>query len=126
MPGARAPLVLVVEDRGSIRLLLEVALAREGWRVRSVPMAELALEALATEVPDVVLVDLLLPGQRGDEFIATLRELPGGRDIPVIVLSGIEGGLLASRAAGAQDFLAKPFDVEELLARVRAHLQAPA
>lgn len=121
-PIPRVPLVLVVEDRASIRHLLEIALGQEGMRVVAVATANEALECAAEQVPDLVLVDLLLSGRRGDALISALRALPNGDQIPVIVLSGIEGGLAASRAAGAQDFLAKPFDVYELLARVRRQL----
>jgi len=123
----RVPLVLVVEDRPSIRHLLEVALAQEGLRVIATATADEALESAVAQIPDVVLLDLLLPGRRGDALIAALRALPDGDHVPVIVLSGIEGGLAASRAAGAQDFLAKPFDLRELMARVRRQLgRAPA
>ena len=118
----RPPLVLVVEDRASIRQLLHVALSREGFRVDEAATADEGLARVRVEPPDVVLLDLLLPGRCGDSFIVAMRRLPAARDVPVIVLSGIEGGLAASRAAGAQDFLAKPFDLDELARRVRAQL----
>jgi two-component system phosphate regulon response regulator PhoB len=122
-PGP-VPLVLVVEDRASIRSLLAVALAQEGLRVAESATAEEALAQVAHEPPDLVLLDLLLPGTRGDALIRALRALPETRRTPVLVLSGVEGGLAASRAAGAQDFLAKPFDLDELAARVRRLLAA--
>lgn len=116
------PLVLVVEDRPSVRHLLEVALAQEGMRIASVANADDAWAVARVTPPDIVLLDLLLPGSRGDVFLRALRELPATRQTPVIVLSGVEGGLATSRAAGAQDFLAKPFDLRQLLERVRYHL----
>lgn len=118
----RAPLVLVVEDRPNIRYLLEVALAQEGLRVVSAATADMGLASAVAQAPDIVLLDLLLPGGRGDALVAALRLLPSGHRLPIIVLSGIEGGLAASQAAGAQDFLAKPFDLRELIARIRYQL----
>ncbi len=118
----RQSLVLVVEDRASIRQLLHLALGREGFRVDEAATAEEGLARVRAEPPDVVLLDLLLPGGCGDSFIGAMRRLPAARHVPVIVLSGIEGGLATSRAAGAQDFLAKPFDLDELARRVRAQL----
>lgn len=122
--GPRVPLALVVEDRQTIRQLLDIALSQEGLRVVGAATADQALEAAINEIPDIVLVDLLLPGRRGEALISALRQLPGGDRVPVIVLSAVEGGLAASRAAGAQDFLAKPFDLRELAERVRRHLGA--
>jgi DNA-binding response OmpR family regulator len=116
------PLVLVVEDRPSIRHLLEVALAQEAVRIASAANADDAWAVARVTPPDIVLLDLLLPGSRGDVFLRALRELPATRQTPVIVISGVEGGLEASRAAGAEDFLAKPFDLRQLLERVRYHL----
>lgn len=124
-PGEPAPLVLVVEDRASIRYLLRVALGQAGLRVNAVQSAEQALRSAREEPPNIVLLDLLLPTMRGDAFLGALRRLPGASSIPVIVCSGLAGGLAASRAAGAQDFLAKPFDLGDLLACVQRHLDAP-
>jgi len=121
-----APLALVVEDRPSIRQLLEVALTQEGLRVIATATADEALAVAITELPDIALLDLLLPGRRGDTLIAALRALPNGALLPIIVLSGIEGVGATSRAAGAQGFLAKPFDLRELIALVRTHLRRAA
>ncbi len=123
-PAAPAPpLVLVVEDRPSIRQLLKIALSREGFRVEDAATAGEGLARMRSEPPDVVLLDLLLPGARGEGFIAEMRRQPQVRHVPVIVLSGMEDGLAASVAAGAQDFLAKPFDLDELTRRVRLQLR---
>lgn len=115
--------VLVVEDRVNIRYLIEVALAQH--RIATIPVgtAEEAMTACRNRLPDLVLADLLLPGCPGDTFVRALRRLPGAESIPVIMLSGIDNGLAASRAAGAQGFMAKPFDVYALMALVESHLR---
>jgi len=121
---AIVPVVLVVEDRPGVRHLLEVALTQEGLRVVAVGDADDALAAAVAMPPDLVLLDLLLPGNPSASFLRALRQLPSGAETPVIVLSGLDGGLAASRAAGAQDFIAKPFDLRDLLQRVRQQLAA--
>ncbi len=115
--------VLVVEDRANVRYLIEVALAQH--RIATIPAAsgEEAIATCRTGLPDLVLADLLLPGCPGDAFVRALRRLPGADRVPVIMLSGIDNGLAASQAAGAQGFMAKPFDVYELVALVESHLR---
>jgi|BEDMetMinimDraft_2_1075160.scaffolds.fasta_scaffold10549_2 DNA-binding response OmpR family regulator len=125
--ATRAPLVLVVEDRASIRQLLDIALTEEGFRVVGAATAEEGLAAAKAEPPDVVLLDLLLPGPGGEALAFALRRLPGLHRVPIVVLSGLDGGLEAARAVGAQDFVAKPFDLRDLVARIRRQLaSAPA
>ena len=117
------PTVLVVEDRANIRYLIEVALAQHQIATVSVGTGEDAMAVCRARLPDLVLADLLLPGCPGDAFVRTLRTLSGAEGIPVIMLSGMDGGLAASAAAGAQDFLAKPFDVYALVEMVERHLR---
>lgn len=114
--GVRA---LIVEDRPAISELLAIALEGEGMIPVVTVHAESALAEARKQPPAIVLLDLLLPGPAGDSLITALRALPGCATVPVIVLSGAESGLVRSKAAGAQDFLAKPFDLRELVVRIR-------
>ncbi len=123
-PTRRAPSVLVVEDRASIRCLLEELLAQDGLRVRAAATTQEALEALDATTPDLVLVDLLLPGGCGDALVQTLRSRPATSTTPVIVVSGLDGAELISRELGVQEFVPKPFDVRHLLERIHFHLAA--
>jgi two-component system KDP operon response regulator KdpE len=117
--GAR---ILVVEDEEGVRRVLVNNLARRGFRVQAVETGERALEAAAATRPDLVLLDLNLPGLDGFAVLAKLRERG---TTPVIVLSvrGAEPDKVRALDLGADDYLTKPFGVEEMLARVRVALR---
>jgi two-component system KDP operon response regulator KdpE len=111
--------VLVVDDEVSIRRALGKALAANGYTVRLAESGDAASVDLATWAPDVVVLDLVMPGRDGFDV---LRELRTWSDMPVIVLSarGQERDKVLALDAGADDYLTKPFGIEELLARMRA------
>ena len=114
--------VLVVEDRAAIRSLVEVGLARAGLEVRTVAGAGEAFGAIRALMPDLVITDLVLPDGAGDALIGALRADPRTRALPVIVLSGLPGAAQVGTRAGADECIAKPFDVEHLIGRVLFHL----
>lgn len=117
----RAAHVLVVEDDPDIRSLLEQRIRRLGHASSSAGSAELALVACAERTPDLVLLDLGLPGMDGWGFLDALRATPGGDDVPVIIVSILDDERLDDRPPVA-GYLTKPFrnaDVDSLLA---AHL----
>lgn len=116
------PEVLVVEDRASIRWLMELGLASAGLRVRAVACADEAARAIRALRPDLVICDLLLPGGGAEAFIGELRGDPRTRDVPVIVTSGLSTAGELGRRVGADECIPKPFDVEHLVGRVRFHL----
>jgi len=120
-----ATTVLVVEDEAAIVRFLRPALEAEGFRVADAGRGAAALELAAKIKPDVVLLDLGLPDMDGLDI---LRELRRWTSAPVIVLSarGRERDKIAGLDAGADDYLAKPFGVEELLARIRVALRHAA
>jgi two-component system KDP operon response regulator KdpE len=111
--------VLVVDDEPHIRRALEVNLLSRGYLVVSAETGPEALEKAASAVPDLVVLDLGLPGLDGT---AVIRELRTWSDAPIVVLSvrGEERDKVAALDAGADDYVTKPFGVEELLARLRA------
>ena len=114
--------ILVADDDPEIRSLLKRALAYEGY---SVDLAEDGAQALALALaspPDLVILDVVMPGLDGMEVARRLR---AGGDVPVLMLTARSGtgDKVAGLDAGADDYLAKPFVLDELLARVRAHLR---
>ena len=114
--------ILVVDDEPSIRTLLKSTLARAGYAVIEAATAREAATAAQIDKPDLVLLDLGLPDRDGLEVIAALR---GDGNLPVIVVSAREDSeqKVAALDLGAEDYVTKPFDTEELLARVRAALR---
>jgi two-component system response regulator MprA len=114
-------LVLVVDDDPAIRRALERALSAEGFGVALAEDGEQALERVAFEPePDVILLDLGLPDMDGVKIVERLRA--DGNEIPILVLTARQAltDRVAGLDAGADDYLAKPFELDELLARVRA------
>ncbi len=118
-PGA---LVLIVEDEAPMRKLVSAALGAHGYRVLEAERAQQAVALLTGHNPDLVLLDLGLPDGDGLDLTRRLREFS---TVPVIVLSarGREDDKVAALDAGADDYLTKPFGVNELLARMRVALR---
>jgi two-component system KDP operon response regulator KdpE len=119
------PVVLVIEDEPSIRRFLRPTLASQGYRIVEAETGEDGLLQAATRQPDLVILDLGLPDLDGLEVIRRLREWTA---VPIIVLSarGAESDKVAALDAGADDYVAKPFAVGELLARARVALRHTA
>jgi len=120
--SAAALKILVVDDEPPIRKLLRMGLASQGHEVLDAPSGKVALELLGTK-PDLVILDLGLPDTDGLELLRAIRyRLP---DLPVVVLSsrGDEAGKVAALDLGADDYVTKPFGMNELFARVRAALR---
>jgi len=115
-------LVLVVDDEPQIRRALRANLVARGYDVELASSGEEALVAAADRLPDVVLLDLGLPGIDGMGVIEGLR---GWSEVPIIVLSvrGEEADKVAALDAGADDYVSKPFGMGELLARMRSALR---
>lgn len=123
--------ILVVDDEPDITALVAYHLARAGYRVKTAGTGTEALEAVAAEPPDLVVLDLMLPGRSGLEVLAELRRGEATRDVGVILLTARreEGDRIKGLAQGADDYLTKPFSPDELVLRVKAvlrRLKAPA
>lgn len=117
--------ILVVDDDPAIREMVGLALVRDGFAVLEAGDANAAGSALDTGEVDLVLLDWMLPGQSGFELIRALRGTQPHRNIPVIMLTARdqEHERVAALEAGADDYIAKPFSISELLARIRAVLR---
>ena len=117
--------ILIVDDSVESLKLLSGTLSAEGYDVRPADSGELALEAVALSPPEVILLDMRMPGMSGLEVCRKLKSSPESRDIPVIFLSASLDfeDRLEGLESGAVDFINKPFRREELLARLRTHLE---
>ncbi|MBZ9706504.1 response regulator transcription factor [Mesorhizobium sp. ESP7-2] len=115
--------ILVVDDEPPIRKLLRVGLASQGYAVSEAPNAKVAIELMEQEKPDLVLLDLGLPGMGGHELLRQWRD--DGVDIPVVILSSRtdEAGIVSALELGADDYVTKPFGMNELVARIRVALR---
>jgi len=123
--------VLVVEDERDISALVAYHLTKEGYRVRTADGGREAIEAAEAERPDLIILDLMLPGMSGYDVLVELRRRPGLADVPVIVLTARrdEADRVRGLELGADDYVTKPFSPRELILRVAAVLrraQAPA
>ncbi len=121
-PTPAEPLLLVVDDDQGIRDLLCRYLAEQGFRVAAAADGQAMDQWLATNTPDLVILDLMLPGEDG---LSLARRLRNDRDVPIIMISarGDDVDRIVGLEVGADDYLAKPFNPRELLARVRAVLR---
>ncbi len=114
--------VLVVDDEPPIRKLLRMGLGTQGYHIIDAPNAKAALDLMADE-PDLVILDLGLPDMQGLELLRQIRQRR--EDVPIVVLSsrGDEVAKVEALDLGADDYVTKPFGMEELLARIRAALR---
>jgi two-component system phosphate regulon response regulator PhoB len=123
--------VLVVDDERDITALVAYHLAKAGYRVTTAGTGVAALEAIAVEVPDLIVLDLMLPGRSGYDVLGEIRRREETREVGVIVLTARrdESDRIKGLAGGADDYLTKPFSPEELVLRVGAvlrRLRSPA
>ena len=127
-PATAKPLILIVEDEADLVTLLRYNLEKEGFRVLSAADGEEALLVATEQVPNLILLDWMLPLVSGLEVCRQLRRNPRTRDIPIIMLTarGEEADKVRGLNSGADDYVAKPFSPGELVARIRAVLRRSA
>ena len=120
--------ILVVEDEAAIAELVAINLRHAGYEVTVVADAESALQSVDRVLPDLVLLDWMLPGQSGLALAKAWRAQERTKPLPIIMLTARaeEGDKLAGLDGGADDYLTKPFSPKELLARIRAVLRRKA
>jgi two-component system KDP operon response regulator KdpE len=119
-----APLrILVIDDEPPIRKLLRVGLSAHGYQIVEASNGKMALDRLSEQAPDLVILDLGLPDMEGHELLRTMRTR--NDSVPIVVLSSRddETGKVQALDSGADDYVTKPFGMDELLARMRAALR---
>lgn len=121
----RVSRILVVEDSADNRMLMQELLASRGYQVQCAADADEADRAIESQPPDLILLDVIMPGRSGYELCRKLKDDPATRLIPVVIISGLANREDRVRGidSGADDFLNKPIFPEELFARVRSLLK---
>jgi CheY-like chemotaxis protein len=120
--NARPPVVLVAEDDPSVRLTLQFVLEDEGFEVLFAENGEQALAVARSSLPDVILLDQMMPRMGGKEVIGHLREADATSSIPVFVLTGM--ALDSSPEWEGVSFVGKPFNPDDLVGRIRNVLES--
>jgi len=117
--------ILVVDDEEDILELVRYNLAKEGYQVHAAATGELAVAQSKSINPDLIILDLMLPGMDGLEVARVLKQDPGTRHIPIVMLTakGDDADIVAGLELGAEDYITKPFSPRVLVARVRAVLR---
>ncbi|HUJ70596.1 MAG TPA: response regulator [Verrucomicrobiae bacterium] len=117
--------VLVVEDDANMQGFLQEVLASEGYSVLTASDGQEALTQAFARKPDLILLDLLMPNLDGVTFCRAIRADQRTHDVPIVVVTSLnmQAKLEESMAAGADDFIGKPFDVRDLIARVHSMLE---
>ena len=128
MTDREAPLVLVADDEEDIRSLVAFRLRRAGYEVITAADGEEALLLATTRLPDLVVLDMMMPKATGLEVTRSMREHEATKVIPVILLTARaqEGDVISGFEAGADDYVKKPFSPQDLQARVQALLERSA
>lgn len=124
-PSALRPYILIVEDEESLATLLQYNLDKEGYRVVHCADGEEALINIDEKLPDLVILDWMLPTVSGIEICRRLRQRSETRNLPIVMLTarGEESDRIRGLDTGADDYVVKPFSMTELCARVRAVLR---
>lgn len=123
MSRGKTSIVIVDDTPENLRLLAQM-LSEQGYRVRSAPSGERALASVRKERPNLILLDILMPEMNGFEVCQQLKADPALSDIPVIFISALNEVFdkVTAFSVGAVDYITKPFQIEEVLARVQTHL----
>lgn len=117
--------ILIVEDEEGIREMLGYTLMKEGYQFEEADSVEQAQPIISQEMPDLILLDWMLPGTSGVDYLRRLRSNPETKDVPVIMLTARADEMekIQGLDVGADDYITKPFSTRELLARIKALLR---
>lgn len=115
-------MIYIVEDDANIRKMLMFAIARAGFEVKEFPDASQLYSSLEEEMPQLLILDIMLPGEDGFTVLEKLRSNPNTKKLPVIILTAKNSEIdkLHGLDGGADDYVTKPFGIAELMARIRA------
>lgn len=122
------PVVLVVDDSPTVRKIVQLTLQRERIRVVTAGDGLSALTAAGDELPDLILLDIMLPRMDGYTICRILSHSAEHRDVPIVMLSGKDGifDKMRGKLAGSSEYITKPFDSTELVQTVKRYLSVPA
>jgi len=123
IPGFQADILIIDDEADNLRLLSSI-LESQGYKVRQAVNADIALKTVELQPPDLILLDILMPEVGGYQLCQQLKNNPITKEIPVIFLSALSRDLDRRKGfqIGAADYLTKPFELEEVLARVQHQL----
>ena len=113
--------ILIADDQRQNRQLLEIMLSQEGFVFLTAARGDEALAIVAQQSPDLILLDVMMPGMDGYQVAAKIKGNLASKNIPIIMVSGLHdsGARMLAKGAGADDFLSRPVERAELLVRVR-------
>ncbi|MFN8208534.1 MAG: response regulator [Bacteroidales bacterium] len=125
MEGKTSPLVLVVDDSNTNVVLLEAILNDKGYEIETALNAKEAFAIMETKVPDLILLDLLMPKINGYDFLQQVKGNDRTKDIPVIIVSAVteSENIRKTIDMGAVDFIKKPIDIQDLIEKVSKTLK---
>ena len=117
--------IFVIDDERDIQDIIKVNLLKEGYNVETILSGEDALKIMAKDVPDLIVLDIMMEGMDGYEFCKTVRADKNLKSVPIIFLSvkSEEIDKILGLELGADDYLTKPFSVKELISRIKAVLR---
>jgi two-component system phosphate regulon response regulator PhoB len=117
--------ILAVDDENDILLIVKTALESEGFQVQTAASGEEALEVVADFTPDLMILDLMMPGLDGMETLQKMRDLPSTRTTPAIMLTGVSERktILNALNRGVSHYIVKPFECDDLIAKVQKVLK---
>lgn len=118
MPAVKEGRVLVVDDEPMVRETLGQVLSDEGYVVDLAVDGESALECVHAARPDAILLDLMMPGMNGRQFLQALRDVPAYANVPVLIMTAVHGLNVNLVTLGASEVVEKPFNVDELLNKI--------
>jgi CheY-like chemotaxis protein len=116
--------ILLIDDDPDVRTVMSILLQKEGYQVDTASRREEALQKLDKELPSLILLDVLLSGSDGRDLCREIKADPQTKDIPVIILSGHPSAALQFQSYGADDFISKPFQTQDLLGKLQQQMKA--
>lgn len=123
--SSNLPSILIVDDTPANLNVLSAILTGQGYRVRAAPNGQGALRTAQKSPPDLILLDIQMPDMNGYEVCAALKGMDETRHVPIIFISALDDGVDKVEAfrVGGVDYITKPFQIEEVIARVENHLR---
>ncbi len=124
MKEANKPTILVIDDSTTNIVLLEAILNDQGYKIDTALNAKEAYQLISRQLPDLILLDLLMPRINGYEFLESIKSKEETKNIPVVVISAVtdSGNIKKTMKLGAQDYIKKPVDIQDLVDKVTAIL----